>query len=98
MIKYTPCILSFVFISALCNLGLLLREQREKDNEFILEIVFQSLTCHFLIQFQEYCIEIVDVSVAFTKGSNGSLTTYSEGSLGTGVVILPSCVRVCLMT
>lgn len=61
----------------------MLREQREKDNEFILEIVFQSLTCHFLIQFQEYCIEIVDVSVSFTKGSNGSSTTYSEGSLGT---------------
>lgn len=49
----------------------MLREQREKDNEFILEIIFQSLTCHFLIQFQEYCIEIVDISVAFTKGSNG---------------------------
>lgn len=52
----------------------------------------------FLIQFQEYCIEIVDISVAFTKGSNGSSTTYSKGSLGTGVVILPSCMRVCLMT
>lgn len=36
--------------------------------------------------------------MAFTKGSDGSSTTYSEGSLGTGVVILPSCMQVCLMT